>query len=209
MTDRRRPRLPGRVLGAAGLAAAVGAIALLATGYTSATVSGDAMNPTYPRGDRVFFERVDASEVGRGDVVLHRSQDGHENRPVLRRVIGVGGDHVSQSPGGPVTVNGEPLTEPYVKDGDPSGSAPAYDVVVPEGALFLLGDHRANSNDSRYSLAAHSGGVPATSVQARALDSHTGLLLLVLTALLGVLGAAVGLTMEIASRTPARTADRT
>ncbi|MFF5937208.1 signal peptidase I [Streptomyces sp. NPDC012508] len=182
----------------------MGAIALLATGYTTATVNGDAMDPTYPRGDRVFFERIDADEVRRGDVVLHRTEDGYENRPVLRRVIGMGGDHVRQIPGGPVTVNGGTLTEPYVKDGDPSGTAPAYDVLVPEGRLFLLGDHRANSNDSRFSLDAQSGSVAATTVQARALDNNWGLLLLVLTALFGLLGAAGGLAMEIASQVSRR-----
>ncbi|MER7818686.1 signal peptidase I [Streptomyces sp. NPDC096153] len=159
---------------------------------------------TYPRGDRAFFERIDAGEVGRGDVVLHRAEDRYEGRPVLRRVIGIGGDHVRQSSGGPVTVNGRPLTEPYVKDGDPSGTAPAYDVVVPEGRLFLLGDHRANSNDSRFSLSAQSGSVAATTVQARALDDHMGLLLLVLTALFGLLGTVGGLAMEIAARVTRR-----
>ncbi|MEU2165478.1 signal peptidase I [Streptomyces sp. NPDC019208] len=204
MTGRRRPRLAGRMLGAAGLAAAVGAIVVLSTGYTTVTVSGNSMDPTYPRGDRVFFERIDAGEVGRGDVVLHRAEDRYEGRPVLRRVIGIGGDHVRQSSGGPVTVNGRPLTEPYVKDGDPSGTAPAYDVVVPEGRLFLLGDHRANSNDSRFSLSAQSGSVAATTVQARALDDHMGLLLLVLTALFGLLGTVGGLAMEIAARVTRR-----
>ncbi|MFE2556344.1 signal peptidase I [Streptomyces sp. NPDC059352] len=204
MTGRRRSRLAGRIVGAAGLTAAVGAIALLGTGYTTATVNGESMDPTYPRGDRVFFERIDADEVRRGDVVLHRTEDRYEGRPALRRVIGTGGDHVRQSPGGPVTVNGRPLTEPYVKDGDPSGAAPAYDVVVPEGRLFLLGDHRANSNDSRFSLSAQSGSVAATTVHARALDNHTGLLLLVLTALFGLLGTAGGLAMEIASQVTRR-----
>lgn len=200
MSDRRPRRLAGRLTAAAGLAAAVCAVALLATGYTSAVVGGEAMEPTYPRGDRVFFERVDASEVRRGDVVLHGAEGAPDGRPLLRRVIGTGGDHVRQSPGGPVTVNGRPLAEPYVKDGDPSGTAPAYDVVVPEGRLFLLGDHRANSNDSRFSLAAQAGSVPATAVRARALDSHTGPVLLALTALLGLLAAAGGLTREWASR---------
>ncbi|MFC7976393.1 signal peptidase I [Streptomyces cinereoruber] len=107
-------------------------------GYTAVTVQGDAMDPTYPQGARAFFERIDPVEVGRGDVVLHRTEDGHESRTALRRAIGIGGDHVRQSPGGPVTVNGESLSEPYVKDGDPSGTTPAYDVTVPEGRLFLL-----------------------------------------------------------------------
>ncbi|MFE5941249.1 S26 family signal peptidase [Streptomyces sp. NPDC056480] len=70
-------------------------------------------------------------------------------RPLRRRVIGTGGDHLRQSAGGPVTVNGVPLTEPYVKDVDPSGIPIAYDVVVAEGALFLLGDHRGRDRRSR------------------------------------------------------------
>ncbi|MFF5920934.1 signal peptidase I [Streptomyces flavochromogenes] len=204
MTGRRRQRLVGRVLGAAGLTAAVGAIVLLGTGYTTATVAGDSMNPTYPQGDRVFFERIEAGEVERGDVVLHRAEDRSGIRLLLRRVIGMGGDHVRQGPGGPVTVNGVPLTEPYVKDGDPSGVPVAYDVVVPEGMLFLLGDHRANSLDSRFSLDEQSGGVAATAVEARALENRTGLLLLVLTALCGLLGTVGGLAIEIASRAARR-----
>ncbi|MEV7994985.1 signal peptidase I [Streptomyces sp. NPDC086077] len=200
MMGRRRPQRAGRILGTAGLAAAAGSIALLGTGYTAVTVNGDAMDPTYPRGARAFFERIDPGEVRRGDVVLHRTEDRDESRPALRRVIGIGGDNVRQSPGGPVTVNGEPLSEPYVKDGDPSGMAPAYDVVVPEGRLFLLGDHRANSNDSRFSLDARSGSVAATTVQARALDDHTGLRLLALTALFGLLGTMGGLVSEIVWR---------
>ncbi|WP_254047472.1 signal peptidase I [Streptomyces aureus] len=202
LTGRRR--LVGRVLGAAGLTAAVGAIVLLGTGYTTATVAGDSMDPTYPRGARVFFERIDGGEVGRGDVVLHRAEDRNGTRPLLRRVIGMGGDHVRQSAGGPVTVNGVPVTEPYVKDGDPSGVPVAYDVVVPEGMLFLLGDYRANSMDSRFSLDEQSGGVAATAVEARALDDRTGLLLLVLTALFGLLGTVAGLAVEIASRAARR-----
>ncbi|WP_058043772.1 S26 family signal peptidase [Streptomyces roseifaciens] len=63
--------------------------------------------------------------------------------------------------------------------------APRYDVVIPEGRLFLLGDYRANSNDSRYFLSEQSDTVEASTVQARALHDRTGLLGLMLAALLG------------------------
>ncbi|MFG2334777.1 signal peptidase I [Streptomyces sp. NPDC048604] len=192
-------RLAAWVLGPAGLALAVGAIVGIGTGYASATVNSTAMTPTYSPGELVFLERVDPDEIRRGDVVLQRTANRYGGMPVLQRVIGMGGDHVRQSAGGPVTVNGKPLAEPYVKDGDPSGVPQSYDVVVPEGRLFLLGDHRANSNDSRFFLTDRSGSVAATAAQARALDSRTGLLVLASTALLGLLLAAGGLTAGIVS----------
>ncbi|MGA5195640.1 signal peptidase I [Streptomyces exfoliatus] len=183
-----------RVLGAVGLVLAVGAVVHVGTGYTTAEVSSDAMRPTYTPGDRVLLERTEAGSVRRGDVVLQRTAGRYGGLAVLQRVVGVGGDRVAQRPGEPVTVNGEPLSEPYVNGGDPSGPAPAYDVVVPEGRLFLLGDHRANSNDSRYFLDDRSGTVAEGAVLARALDDHSGLLGAGLTALLGfvlVLGTIV------------------
>ncbi|WP_461070363.1 signal peptidase I [Streptomyces pseudoechinosporeus] len=177
----------------------MGAILVIGTRYTSATINGDSMNPTYSPGEFVFLERTDTGAIERGDVVLYRTGNRYEGMAVLQRVIGMGGDHVRQSAGGPVTVNGKPLAEPYVKDGDPSGMTHAYDVVVPEGRLFLLGDHRANSNDSRFFLTEQSGSVAATAVQAQVLDSRTGLLMLASTALLGLLAAAGGLAAGIVS----------
>ena len=180
------------VLGITGSALAAGAILVILSNYGSAKVNSDAMTPTYSSGELVLLEKIDAGEIARGDVVFYRTANRYQGMPVLQRVIGLGGDRVRQSPGGPVTVNGKPLAEPYVKDGDPSGTTAAYDVVVPEGRLFLLGDHRANSNDSRYFLTEQSGSVAVTAVRARALDSRTGLLLWAAAALLGLLAAVGG-----------------
>ncbi|MFJ8072689.1 signal peptidase I [Streptomyces sp. NPDC096176] len=189
-----------RVLGAVGLVLLAGAVAHVVSGYTTATISSDAMRPTYTRGECVFLERIEAGEARRGDVLLHRTDERYGGLAVLQRVIGVGGDRVAQRTGEPVTVNGKPLDEPYVKDGDPSGAAPAYDVVVPEGRLFLLGDHRANSNDSRYFLDDRSGTVAERAVLARPLDDRSGLVGAGLTALLGLVVVVGALATEIARR---------
>lgn len=69
---------------------------------------------------------------------------------LIKRVIGLGGDRVvccdEQSR---ITVNGAPIEEPYVRPGD-SASALNFDVVVPAGRLWVMGDHRSDSQDSRY-----------------------------------------------------------
>ncbi|WP_432071978.1 signal peptidase I [Streptomyces wuyuanensis] len=189
-----------RVLGAVGLVLVVGAVVRVGAGYTTVKVTGDAMRPTYTPGERVFLERIEAGEARRGDVVLHRSDERYRGLAVLQRVIGVGGDRVAQQTGEPVRVNGKPLTEPYVMDGDPSGAAPSYDVVVPEGRLFLLGDHRANANDSRYFLDDRSGTVADRAVLARPVGDRSGPVGAGLTALLGLVLVLGAIATEIAGR---------
>jgi signal peptidase I len=74
---------------------------------------------------------------------------------LVKRVIGTGGDHVTCcDPQGRVRVNDQPLTEDYLFPGDKPGDAPIgcsgeFDVTVPEGYLWVMGDHRSVSSDSR------------------------------------------------------------
>ncbi|MGL3806201.1 signal peptidase I [Paeniglutamicibacter sp. R2-26] len=77
----------------------------------------------------------------------------------VKRVIGVAGDTVSCcGPDGKLTVNGVPLDEPYLFAGD-KPSEQAFTATVPQGRLWVMGDHRSVSEDSRALLGAPGGGM--------------------------------------------------
>jgi signal peptidase I len=72
-----------------------------------------------------------------------------DEKDLIKRVVGVGGDRVRCCDAqGRVTVNGVPLDEDYLNPGD-APSTIRFDVTVPEGRLWVMGDHRSNSADSR------------------------------------------------------------
>ncbi|OAH14778.1 signal peptidase I [Streptomyces jeddahensis] len=93
-----------------------------------------------------------------------------DERDLIKRVIAVGGDTVKCcDEQGRVTVNGVPLNEPYVHPGNKPSTLP-FEVTVPQGRLWVMGDHRANSADSRYHRdEAFSGTVSEDEVVGRAL----------------------------------------
>lgn len=134
------------------------------------------MEPTLEKGDRVLVNKLsyDLHDVHRGDVIvfeLEPDQVGDDGiKDLIKRVIGLPGD-VIESRDGVVYVNDRALDEPYLADGmvtgDPSdGQNPAIDrQTVPEGHVFVLGDNRSNSADSRYP---YRGPIPIDSIVGRA-----------------------------------------
>jgi signal peptidase I len=78
---------------------------------------------------------------------------------LIKRVIGLPGDRVeADGKDGKVKVNGVEITEPYIKSGDLPSEGKAFSIVVPEGHVWVMGDHRSDSADSRF----HDDGTGAT-----------------------------------------------
>lgn len=167
------PLVVALAVAAAGLGLLVYGILAASTGlgeYRTISVPGSSMEPTYPPGSTVTAKRIDGSEARRGDVVLFNARDWGVDGLLLKRVIGVGGDHVVIGETGVVSVNGKALREPYVFSKSDFAYGPPTDVTVPAGRLFLLGDHRANSNDSRAHLTEDNGTVARAEVVGMAVD---------------------------------------
>lgn len=159
--------------------------------------SGSMENTLLP-GDRIMVSRIvyDFRPIERGDIVVFsgagswdppvpppgnwfvRIWDDAENlvgiagpsTDYVKRVIGVPGDHVvCCNAKGQVTVNGVPLSESsYIYPGDAPSTLP-FNVTVPAGRLWVMGDNRGNSDDSRYRGNDPGGGtIPESAVVGRA-----------------------------------------
>ena len=167
---RDRAGRPGRRV--SGLAVALGCVLFLggfawaAVQYRPYTVPTASMQPTVNPGDKVLAQKVSGSEVHRGDVVVFKDRLWGSS-PLVKRVVAVGGDVVACcDKQGRMTVNGKPVDETYVHGGP--ASLDSFHTTVPKGELFMLGDNRSVSEDSRLHLDdAEGGAVPATDVKAR------------------------------------------
>lgn len=116
-------------------------------------IPSESMEPTLDVGDRVLVNKLsyDLHDVNRGDVVVFElppeevGPDGVKD--LIKRVIGLPGE-VIESRDGVIYVNDRRLEEPYLPEDGPTG--PAIDrQTVPDGHVYVLGDNRDNSADSR------------------------------------------------------------
>lgn len=101
-----------------------------------------------------WFTIVDWGAPTRGDVIVFTPPEPGDQKPYIKRVIGLPGDHVQVTEDLQVLVNGVALDEEYIGDFQNVcvnvRQFPYCDVTVPEGHYFVMGDHRDNSQDSRF-----------------------------------------------------------
>lgn len=112
-------------------------------------VDGSSMVPTLHHGDMLLLQSI-GYEPAQGDVVV-LTKESFSDRPIVKRVIAVGGQTVDiDYETNTVTVDGVALDEPYINEAMRQlPSEYATHVTVPEGSIFVLGDNRNNSSDSR------------------------------------------------------------
>jgi signal peptidase I len=197
-TQKKKKKSFGRELLTIVVAAAVLTLLVKAFVVQVYRIPSGSMENTLQVGDRVLVNKVvyHVRGIARGDIIVFSGQDSWgpdapppSSDPVVRifddvlsgiglqnnqtyyikRVIGLPGDHVACCTDGKVTVNGVPLSEgSYVYPGNPPSSV-KFSEVVPSGHLWVMGDHRSDSEDSRYNTRDPGGGaIPENQVVGRA-----------------------------------------
>ncbi|MET3174199.1 UNVERIFIED_ORG: signal peptidase I [Arthrobacter sp. UYCu721] len=161
-------------------------------------IPSESMVSTLDVNDRIFVNLLvpEPFSLSRGDVVVFRDtkgwltaapnepngpftwvQDGltfvgllpdNSEQHLVKRVIGLPGDHViCCDAGGKLTINGSPIDEDYVNRAE-EPQIRAFDVVVPEGKVWVMGDNRNHSADSRSHLESNGGFVDLVDVEGKA-----------------------------------------
>ncbi|MET7393886.1 signal peptidase I [Dactylosporangium sp. NPDC005572] len=157
------------LLGVAIIVAVVVRAFVLQTFY----IPSESMENTLLIKDRVLVNKLvyDFRSPHRGEVIVFEAPNSWRNDPseedFIKRVIAVGGDHiVCCDDKQRITVNGTPLDETYIyttEDGlQDLPSEEQFDVTVPKGRLWVMGDHRSRSGDSRYNFIRMKDPVQAT-----------------------------------------------
>lgn len=163
-------------------------------------IPSGSMEDTLLNGDRVVVSKLTPGpfDLQRGDIVVFADPDHWLSEPpptdssalhrllvfvglapddsqehLIKRVIGLPGDKVACcDANGRITVNGVAISEPYLKPGDaPNGGRPPFTITVPAGRVWVMGDHRSDSADSRLhdDGTGATGSVPIDDIRGRAI----------------------------------------
>lgn len=134
--------------------------------FTPIAVDGESMMPTLKNGDRMIVNKINykISDIERFDIIVFHAT---EEEDYIKRVIGLPGDHIEYKDD-TLYINGKPYEEPYLDDSKQNledgrfltesftiEETPVASETVPDGYLFVMGDNRRNSKDSR-----HIGAIP-------------------------------------------------
>ena len=159
----KKSSILGTVIEIVVIVAAAFVIALLVQAFLVKpfTIHQVSMRPTLQDGDRILLNRLTYRfrPEHRGDIVVFHSPI-TPGEDLVKRIVGVAGDRVAVT-GGKLYVNGVAQNEPYLLEQNFSGEMP--ETLVPPGHVFVMGDNRNNSGDSRLF-----GPVPTSSIIGKA-----------------------------------------
>lgn len=178
---RRKQRKRSSVIQFFALAAGAVATALFLNTFVTSSFSipSTSMTPTLEVGDRVMVNKLvpDVMALRRGDIIVFEdpsnwlSPADKQNGVgyLIKRVIAIKGDTITCcDDNGYLLLNGEPLLEPYIDPNDVPSEA-TFDETVPPGYVWVMGDDRNNSLDSRFQGNSQTGKfVPLSSVVGKA-----------------------------------------
>ncbi|MCI9349087.1 MAG: signal peptidase I [Oscillibacter sp.] len=152
--EKQEERQPGRSVYEwvqALVCSVLAAVLLFTFGVRIVGVSGASMRETLQNGDMLLVVNgILCREYRQGDIVIAAKASFENGEPIVKRVIATEGQTVDVDfVNGVVSVDGTALSEPYIREETHLSEGTEFPLTVPEGCVFLMGDNRNDSRDSR------------------------------------------------------------